>query len=333
MRLARIATVPLALTALAALSCSKSETSGTPVSLGAITCSSNDQSVCPPSNLVLGFNGSSGTPSITPVDNRTNISVSSSGYVVAGATSSATPGYWFDVVGGTLRAWGSIAVGATALRASAISGTAATDSTITYFAEVPLFCGQQSLVYRFDNGSGHSYWSANVTLTNCSTPLFRAQLIWDTYTNDSINSDIDLHLVRPNGATDTGNDCYYADCQGGGLDWGAAGSAGDPYLDVDNTVGYGPENITLTSGPEAGTYRVIVHNYSGVWATHATVKLYFNDVEVARYTSLALDYPNNEWWSVATVDIQNKVVTPVNTYSSAVPTVRGAQAVLEPPKK
>lgn len=333
MRLARIAAVPLALAALAALSCSKSETSSSTNSLGAITCSSNDQSVCPPSSLTLGFNGSSGTPSITPVDNRTNISVSSSGYIVAGTTNSTAAGYWFDVVGGTLRAWGAVGIGPNALRASVRNGVAATDSTVPFYAEVPLFCGQQSLVYRFDNGSGHSYWSANVTLTNCSTPLFRAQLTWDTFTNDSINSDIDLHLVRPTGSTNTANDCYYADCQGGGLDWGASGASGDPYLDVDNTVGFGPENITLTSGPESGTYRVIIHNYSGVWSTHATVKLFFNDVEAARYTSLALDYPNNEWWSVATVDIQNKIITAVNTYSSAVPTVRGAQAVADPRSK
>ncbi len=316
MRLAHIATVPLALAALAALSCSKSETSGTPTTIGPISCGSADQSVCPPSSLALGFNGSSGTPSINPSDSRTNISVSSSAYLVAGATNSTTAGYWFVVVGGALRAWGQIA-----------------DSAGAFLGEIPLFCGQQIVIYRFDNGSGHSYWSAYVTLTNCSTPLFRAQLTWDTYTNDSINSDIDLHLVRPGGTTDSNNDCYYANCQGGGLDWGATGPAGDPYLDVDNTVGYGPENITLASGPEAGTYRVIVHNYSGVWATHATVKLYFNDVEQVRYTSLALDWPSNAWWTVATVDIQNKVVTAVNTYSATPPAVQALPAAAEPPKK
>jgi hypothetical protein len=305
---ARIAVVPLAL-ALAAMWSCKNDSTG-PGNLGNITCGTADQAVCPPGNLSLGFNGTTGSPSITPVDSRTAITVNSSAYDVGGTTSSTSDGYWFVVVGGALKSWGVIPV---------ISGT--------YAATVPLFCGQQGIIYRFDNGSARSYWSARVTLGNCSTPLFRAQLTWDTYTDDTLNSDMDLHLVRPGGSTNTANDCYYSNCQGGGLDWGASGTAGDPYLDVDNTIGFGPENITLASGPEAGTYRVIVRNYSGYAGTHATVKLFFNDVEQVRYTSAALDWPNNEYWTVATVNIQNQIITAVGTYSSTPPTAPGVRPV------
>ncbi len=307
MRLVRLGAVPLALAALAVASCKKDST-GPAQNLGTITCSSADASVCPPAGLTLGFNGTTGSPTITPLDASTNISVSNSAYDVIGTTNSAANGYWFVVISGTLRAWGVITV-----------------SSGAYAATVPLFCGQQGIVYRFDNGSARSFWYASATLTNCAVAAFRAQLTWDTNTNDSINSDIDLHLVKPSGTTnDALTDCYYANCTPDDtpLDWGATGSAGNPSLDVDNTVGYGPENITL-SGPESGTYRVIVKNYSGVWTTHATVKIYFNDVEVYRNTSVALDWPSHEYWTVANVDIVNHTYTAVNTYSATAPAAPG----------
>lgn len=298
-----LAALPLALAVLAVTSCKKDST-GPASNLGTITCSAADAAVCPPSGLTLGFNGAAGTPTITPLDASLNIRTDSSAYAFYGATSSTANGYWFVVIGGTLRAWGIITV-----------------SSGSYAAEIPLFCGQQALVYRFDNGSGHSYWYASATLTNCQTATFRAQLSWDT---GPLSSDIDLHLVRPTGSTNTENDCYYGDCvPPDTLDWGVAGPTGNPVLDVDNTDGYGPENITL-SNPESGSYRVIVRNYNGVANTHATVKLYFNDVEVYRNTSVVLDAAH-DYWTVATVNIANKTYSVVDTYSATAPTAPGVQ--------
>ena len=213
----------------------------------------------------------------------------------------------FIVIGGTLRAWGVITVA---------SGV--------FAAELPLFCGQQALIYRFDAGTLHSYWYAGANLTGCSTAAFRATLTWDT---GPFSSDIDLHLVKPSGTTNSSTtDCYYADCQPGAvLDWGATGLAGNPTLDVDNTDGYGPENITL-SGAETGTYRVIIRNFNGVAATHATVKIYFNDVEAYRNTSVVLDAAH-DYWTVANVDILGHTVTPVDTYSSTAPAAPGVRPI------
>jgi hypothetical protein len=301
--------------------------------LGTVSCSAADQAVCPPAGLLLGFNGSAGTPTITPTNTNTNITINTDTatvYTATGATNSTDPGYWFVVVGGTLRSWGQIGV-------AARSGSTAMPSVVNspqsnFAAMIPLFCGQQAIVYRFDNGSGHSFWYAGVTRTNCSTATFRAQLTWDTGPttgNPSNYSDIDLHLVRPGGTMfSQTNDCYYGDCNvldvPNGLEWGASGSAGNPSLDVDNTVGYGPENITINSGPESGDYLVLIDNYNGVLSTHATVKLYFDDVEQASYTSLTLDYASNrEFWYVAKVNIQNRTITPVDTYSANPPAVRG----------
>ena len=312
MRLTRIAAIPAALTLLAVSSCKKDST-GPATTLGAITCNPADAAVCPPAGLTLGFNGSAGSPTITPLNGSTSFSVATSAYSVDGATSSTVNGYWFVVTGGTLRAWGIITV---------VGGV--------YSADVPLFCGQQAILYRFDNGTAHSFWYASATLTNCSTASFRAQLTWDT---GPTLSDIDLHLVRPSGTMFSTNDCYYSNCKlivaPAGLEWGATGPAGNPSLDVDNTEGYGPENITIASGAEAGDYLLIIDNYDGVLSTHATVKVFFNDVEQARYTSLTLDYSlNHEYWYVAKVNIATQTITPVNTYSAAPPAAPGVRPVV-----
>jgi len=63
------------------------------------------------------------------------------------------------------------------------------------------------------------------------------------------------------------------------------------------------------------------------------VKIYFNDVEVYRNTSLALDWPNNEYWTVANVDIVNKSVTPVNSYSNTAPAAPGMRPIASPAKR
>lgn len=272
---------------------------------GGITCNAADP-VCPPSNLPAGFSGGSGAPTISPTSpSGTSVSTAASNLVVTGTTSATTSGYWLLVVGSTLRSAGVLAV---------LAGD--------YEAEIPLFCGQQDLVLTFSNSSGRSYFFATVTLTDCTTPSFRVQLTWDT----GPSSDIDLHLIRPGGSFRTSNDCYYGNCTvTGGLEWGATGPAGNPLLDVDDTEGWGPENITIATGAETGQYRVVVHNYDGSLSTRATVKVFFNDVEATRYTSQVLDTPN-DYWSVATVNVLTRTVTAVNTYSSTPPSAPGMPA-------
>lgn len=70
-------------------------------------------------------------------------------------------------------------------------------------------------------------------------------LDWDT-----AGTDFDLHLVRSGAAPFSPiDDCFYAHKA---PDWGVIGESDDnPYLDADNTTGYGPEVINLLKARES----------------------------------------------------------------------------------
>lgn len=293
----RVSVPPIAATiVLLASACGTSDSTGP--GGGQVTCQPDDP-VCPPVDLASGFSGPSGSPSIAPTSfSGTAVDVTASSFPVVGTTSSTTNGYWLLVIDNELRSYGVLAVGSS-----------------TFVGDIPLFCGSQTVLLTFDNTSGRAYYRATVTRLDCTTPQFRVQLTWDT----GPDSDIDLHLLRPGGDFGGDNDCYWFNCQGTALEWGAAGPDGDPILDVDDVQGYGPENIYVASGAEAGEYRVVIHNFDDSPATRATVRLYFDDIEAARYTSEPLDSPSNTYWEVARVRITTKQITPVDAYSGSPP--------------
>lgn len=262
-----------------------------------VECSANEP-VCPEASSTLGYSGGAGAPTITPTSSQTTVSTSNSSQFVSGSTSATSNGNWFIVVGNALRSSGVLPV-----------------SGGEFDAEIPLFCGTQQVVLSFASGTNRAYFRSNVTQTSCTAAQFRVQLSWDTN-----NSDIDLHLIRPNGTVGSSNDCHWTNCDFGGLEWGAAGAPGNPELDVDNTSGFGPENITIGSGAEAGEYRIVIDNFSETPATRATVKIFINEVEVQRFTSQTLDASaSRTFWQAARVNIQTGVVTSINTYSAAQP--------------
>lgn len=114
----------------------------------------------------------------------------------------------------------------------------------------------------------------------------RVEARWDTYGR----ADIDLHLHR-SGSTRgfcTDDDCYFANCRGGGRNWGypnsgadlcpgGAGTCRNPRLDIDNVRGNQPENINLDNPNDGDSFRVMTHLYSitsGTGPTHPVVSIY-----------------------------------------------------------
>lgn len=306
MRIDRAAAVTLAALTLTIVSACK-ETSTGP---GAVACVAADP-VCPDGTLNLGFTGATGTPSIVPGTAGTSFSQSGSAFALTGTTTATTFGYWLLVTNDVLSSWGVLAV-----------------TGGVYGAEIPLFCGAQRIYLTFVSAAGRSYYAFDMNRTGCTTAhsAFRVQLTW---TSDP-SSDLDLHLLRPGGSMFTGNDCYFGNCTGTGLEWGATGAAGNPVLDVDDVNGYGPENIYLTSGAEAGEYRIIIHNYDGTVGEVATVRIYLNDVEVRRYVSSPLNATTALYWEVAKVDLGTGLITAVGSYASTPPVTLGAPPAWAP---
>jgi len=295
MRMYRVTTAVVAVCALSLISACKETTTGP----GAVTCVATDP-VCPDGTLNLGFTGATGAPTIVPAGGAgTSITVSTSSYVVAGTTSATTYGYWLLVTNDVLSSWGVLAV-----------------SGGVYGAEIPLFCGAQRIYFTFSGAAGRSYYVLDMNRTGCTTAhaAFRVQLTW---TSDP-SSDLDLHLLRPGGVYGSGNDCYFGNCRSG-LTWGSS----NPILDVDDTDGYGPENIYLASGAEAGEYRIVIHNWDGTVGEVATVRIYLNDVEVRRYVSSPLNATTARYWEVAKVNVATGAITQVLAYTSSAPTTLG----------
>lgn len=82
-----------------------------------------------------------------------------------------------------------------------------------------------------------------------------------TLTWQPSGADIDLHLVQPGGRffKNPEDVCY---CNPN-PDWGVVGQADDnPFLDRDDLVGPGPENINLTRAPYSGEYDVVAHHFA-----------------------------------------------------------------------
>lgn len=129
----------------------------------------------------------------------------------------------------------------------------------TFTAPALLRAGSNTIVIR----AGSQLLTQRITLNRPRSAL-RATLIWDNG-----NSDIDLYMTNPGGAT-----ASYRSKQAGGME-----------LDVDNTSGYGPENIFVVS-PQRGNYRISVNNYARGEGVTATVYVYVNEVvrDVKRVT-------------------------------------------------
>ena len=124
------------------------------------------------------------------------------------------------------------------------------------------------------------------------TNAVRIELTWD-----HPDSDLDLHLIREGGTfCDCSSDVHYRDC-GRTPSWFPQTPGANPRLDVDDTSGFGPENINIDGHGSSrfipdGAYSVAVHYYAtnqqtSSWPTQvstATVRIYIFGLLAAEFT-------------------------------------------------
>ncbi|MFT6144043.1 MAG: hypothetical protein ACJAZO_002368 [Myxococcota bacterium] len=125
------------------------------------------------------------------------------------------------------------------------------------------------------------------------TDELHVELTWDTS-----RADLDLHLMQENGTLfDNSTDATWCNPR---PNWGGAGAADNPSLDIDDRGGFGPENINIEA-PADGEYTVAVHYFEehGDDAVTATVRIYsYGELELTRSRILS----RNEVWNVAQVN-------------------------------
>lgn len=142
-----------------------------------------------------------------------------------------------------------------------------------------------------DSGSWREEHNTSFT-ANISAVGFRVMLTWDTP-----GTDVDLWVTDPDGEK-----CYYSNTS----------TASGLSLDVDDTDGYGPENITNATPPE-GNYLVQVHYYDDnddeeanpsncqitIWLNEGT-----DDEEIRGYSGSLSD--TDDVWTVTTLLIGSR---------------------------
>jgi len=158
----------------------------------------------------------------------------------------------------------------------------------------------------------------DVNITSTPPGAIHIEVSWDT-----IYGDVDAHLLNvteshPDGWWTT-NDCHFLNRT---PDWGPAGVDANPTLDLDDTDGYGPENITINTNPAAGTYTVGLHYFCshsvgtspapGDGPTSGTVRIFCDGALAATYTGISLT-ETDEWITIAELDYPSCRVTRRNT--------------------
>jgi hypothetical protein len=152
------------------------------------------------------------------------------------------------------------------------------------------------------------------------TNAIRIELTWD-----HPDSDLDLHLIKgPNGIfCDCSTDCHYRDC-GRMPNWFPSTPGANPRLDVDDRMGFGPENINIDGdGPMHtvvdGTYIIAVHYYTSnsqisTWPTkvsNATVRVFIFGLLAAELTHAM--QTDGDLWFAGTINWPAMTVTPDGT--------------------
>jgi hypothetical protein len=163
----------------------------------------------------------------------------------------------------------------------------------------------------FDEQSMESCEPAEILVIVTPDEHIHVQTVWTTDGDPNENdtgagrgSDIDLHFIHPNGEWNREPwDCFWRNKNPNWADTGTRED--DPSLDIDDTDGWGPENINLNN-PEGSTaspvvYQVGIYYYSdhNYGPSDVTVRIYLDGSERFAVTFPGLE--NHQFWDVARV--------------------------------
>jgi uncharacterized protein YfaP (DUF2135 family) len=184
----------------------------------------------------------------------------------------------------------------------------AVDSSGAFSQLVPLYPGMNDVIILATDWNTVSNWAGylkdNIMCT-ASPAALTVTLTWG-----ESDSDVDLHVQEPTLGGVEGRHIYYSN---------KGSDSNAPYLDFDNTAGYGPEHYYATEGmslPNSvdlyGTYEIRVHYYADhdtnteetqpiTWTVHISYLAYKND------------QTGDEIWEEATV---TGYLGTANSYSS-----------------
>ena len=117
---------------------------------------------------------------------------------------------------------------------------------------------------------------------------------------DADSCDVDSHLLAPGGSFfHCDLDCHFGNPS---PEWGTPGDwSDDPFLDVDDVDGFGPEHTNISEPVPGATYRFIVHYYDDTYSfsnatpTNATVEVLSYGVPIATFGPVNLDSTNRTW--------------------------------------
>lgn len=132
-------------------------------------------------------------------------------------------------------------------------------ATTTFFVDL---AGDYELTVTITDDEGDTA-SCIVNVQAVPSQDLHIELVWDEAWGDA-----DLHLLRPGlstqsawytiGSANNEYDCFYSNPV---ASWPPNGGAGNASLDIDDTDGFGPENINIADTPSAGTYHIGVAYY------------------------------------------------------------------------
>ena len=151
----------------------------------------------------------------------------------------------------------------------------------TFKTTAVLKTGENSIIAGVMSSTGVIYPSAPITvISNALNNTYQAHISWDKN-----NTDVDLRFTWSGGP-----ECYFANKT---PIWGTAATS--PRLDVDNTQGYGPENITIGGLPGPGTFKVWVKYYSDHSNGPTTVSAVIYENGVPRFSSSKTMVDGESW--------------------------------------